>query len=106
MLEIVTGVLIPLIEQFLPMLGTSAATTTMIDSIITALTKLLPLIQPFVGTVYSSVKNIIIALKANPATTQAQWDVLDAIDTQLDAANDAAIAAIDPDAPGATSATG
>ena len=29
MLEIVTGVLIPLIEQFLPMLGTSAATTTM-----------------------------------------------------------------------------
>ena len=106
MLEIVTGVLIPLIEQFLPLIGTSAATTTMIDSIIGALTKLLPLIEPFIGTVYSSVKNIIVALKADPATTAAQWAVIDVLDTQLDAANDAAIAAIDPDAPGATNATG
>lgn len=101
MLEIVTGVLIPLIEQFLPVIGTSTATTAMIDSIISALSKLLPLIVDFAPVVYQSVKNIIIALKADPATTQAQWAVLDAIDTQLDAANDAAIAAVDPDAPAA-----
>lgn len=96
-IEVVTAI-IALIQQFLPLLGTSAATTTMIDSIITALSKLLPLIVDLVPTVYTSVKNIIIELKADPATTAAQWAVLDTIDTQLDASNDAAIAAIDPDA--------
>lgn len=91
--------IIALIEQFLPLLGTSAATTTLIGTIITALENIVPLIVDFVPTVYTSVKNIITALKADPATTVAQWEVLDTIDTQLDAANDAAIAAIDPDAP-------
>lgn len=98
MLSVITTV-IALIEQFLPLLGTSAATTTLIGTVITTLEKILPLVIDFVPTVYNSVKNIIIALKDDPATTQAQWAVLDAIDTQLDAANDAAIAAIDPDAP-------
>ena len=90
--------IIAMIEQFLPLLGTSAATTSMIGTIITALENIIPLIVDFAPTVYQSVKNIIIALKADPATTATQWDVLDAIDAKLDAANDAAIAAIDPDA--------
>lgn len=102
-LEIVTAI-IALIEQMLPILGTSAATTTLIDSIVTALSKILPLIVEFVPVVYNSVKNIIVELKADPATTAAQWAVLDAIDTQLDTANDAAIAAVDPDAPAAPAA--
>lgn len=97
-LQLVTAI-IAMIEQFLPLLGTSAATVTMVDGIINALSKILPLIAEFVPVVYNSVKNIIIALKNDPATTKAQWDVLDAIDAQLDAANDAAIAAVDPDAP-------
>lgn len=97
-LEIV-NIVIALIEQFLPLLGTSAATTSLVDTVIAALTKLLPLITEFVPVVYQSIKNIIIEFKADPATTAAQWAVLDAIDTQLDAANDAAIAAVDPDAP-------
>lgn len=88
---------IALIEQFLPLLGTSAATSSLIGTIITALENILPLIVDFVPTVYTSVKNIITALKADPATTQAQWAKLDEIDAQLDAANDAAIAAVDPD---------
>jgi phage-related protein len=98
MIEIVT-VVISLIEQLLPVLGTSAATTTLIETIIGALTKILPLLVEFAPTVYNSVKNIITEVKADPATTAAQWDVLDAIDKQLDAANDAAINAVDPDAP-------
>lgn len=96
-LTIITTI-IALIQQFLPLLGTSAATTTLIGSIITTLEKIIPLIVDFAPTVYNSVKNIIIALKADPATTTAQWAALDAIDAKLDAANDAAIAAIDPDA--------
>lgn len=91
--------IIALIEQFLPLLGTSAATTGLIGTIITALENIVPLIVDFAPTVYNSVKNIIAELKADPSTTAAQWDSLDAIDTQLDAANDAAIAAVDPDAP-------
>lgn len=101
-LTIVTT-LITIIEQFLPLLGTSAATVTMIDGIIDGLTKLLPMIEEFVPVVYNSIKSITISLRnalANdPAATKAQWDAIDAIDATLDAANDAAIAAVDPDAP-------
>lgn len=96
--------IIALIQQFLPLLGTSSATATLIGTIITALENIVPLLADFVPTVYQSVKNIIVELKADPATTQAQWAALDAIDTQLDAANDAAIAAVDPDAPPASGA--
>jgi hypothetical protein len=103
-IEIVTAI-IALIEQMLPVLGTSAATATLIESIINALTKLLPLIIDLIPTVYQSIKNIIIELKADPATTAAQWAALDVIDTQLDAANDAAIAAVDPDVPPAAPIT-
>lgn len=98
MIQVVTAI-IALIEQLLPILGTSAATTSLVSSIINALTQILPLVIEFVPVVYNSVKNIITALKADPATTAAQWAALDAIDLQLDAANDAAIAAVDPDAP-------
>lgn len=91
--------IIALIEQFLPLLGTSAATTGLIGTVITALENIVPLIVDFAPTAYNSVKNIISELQANPATTAAQWASLDAIDTQLDVANDAAIAAVDPDAP-------
>lgn len=103
-IQIVTAI-IAMIEQFLPILGTPAATVTMIDGIISALEKLMPAIQRFVPVVYNSIKNIVIALKNDPATTKAQWDVLDAIDVQLDADNDAAINAVDPDRPGAGNAT-
>jgi len=97
--QIVTGILIPLIEGMLPLLGTSTATEAWIEQIITALENVLPLLGNFVPTVYQAIKNIIVALKADPNTTQAQWTKIDAIDAQLDAANDAAIAAVDPDAP-------
>lgn len=98
MLTAAIPAIIAMIEQFLPLLGTSAATTSLIGTIITALENIIPLIVNLAPTVYQSIKNIIVELKGDPATTQAQWAALDAIDTQLDAANDAAIAAVDPDA--------
>lgn len=98
MLMTAVTAVIALIEQFLPLIGTSAATSSLIGTVITALENIIPLIVDFAPTVYNSIKNIIVALKADPATTQAQWAKLDEIDAQLDAANDAAIAAVDPDA--------
>ena len=101
-MTIVTAV-IAMIEKLLPLLGTSGATISMIESVIAALEQFMPLIIEFVPVVYSSVKNITIALRnileGNTEATKAQWDAIDAIDAQLDAANDAAIAAVDPDAP-------
>lgn len=90
--------IIALIEQILPLLGASAATSGLIGTIITALENIIPLIVEVAPTVYNSIKNIITALKADPTTTVDQWAKLDVIDAQLDAANDAAIAAVDPDA--------
>jgi phage-related protein len=99
--EIATAI-IAVIQELMQLFGTSSATVQVIDTIINLLQKILPLIVDIVPTVYASIKNIIVELKADPTTTQAQWDVLDAIDTQLDAANDAAMAAVDPDATAAT----
>lgn len=90
---------IALIEQFLPMLGTSAATATMIETIIAALEQIVPLVIEFVPVAVTSVQNIIALLKGDSTVTADQWARLDAIDAALDAANDQAIAAVDPDAP-------
>ena len=89
---------IALIEQFLPLLGTSAATAAMIENIIAALEQIVPLVIEFVPVAINSVQNIIALLKGDSSVTPDQWARLDTIDTQLDAANDAAIAAVDPDA--------
>lgn len=101
MVSTVVTAIIAVIEQLMALMGTSSATTTVIGTIISLVEKIIPLIVDFEPTVVAAFKNIVIALKADPATTQAQWDALDAIDTQLDAANDAAMAAVDPDAPSA-----
>lgn len=86
----ITAVL-AMIEQFLPLL-TSSANVTVIDGIVTALTELLPLIINEVQSLVGPVKNIISALSANAATTAAQLATLQALDAQVDAAFDAAAA--------------
>jgi len=90
-----------LIEQILPLLGSSQA--NLIASIIDALTKWLPLIIQEVSALYTPVKNIIEALSANPATTADQLATLQQLDAQVDTAFEAAAAAVDPDAPAASS---
>lgn len=99
MVSTVVTAVIAVIQQLMALMGTSSATTTVIGSIIDLMEKIIPLVVAWEPTVVQAFKNIVIELKNDPATTSAQWDALDAIDTQLDAANDAAIAAVDPDAP-------
>lgn len=83
--------IISLIEQLIPLLGTS--NTNVIDSIINVMTQWLPLITQEVEALVQPIKNIIAALSANPATTAAQLTTLQALDAQVDAAFEAAVAA-------------
>lgn len=81
--------ILAMIEQFLPLL-TSTAQTATIDAIINALTQMLPFIINEIASLYQPVKNIIAALSANPATLATQAATLQTLDTQVDAAFDAA----------------
>ena len=89
-----------MIEQILPLVGTSSATVTLVASIIDALTKLLPYIIDEISTVYTAVKNIIAQLQNTGAPTADQITALQALDAQVDAAWISVQAQIDPDAPG------
>jgi hypothetical protein len=86
--------LLGLITNLIPLL-TSSANATLIDSIISTLTQFIPFIVDEISSLYQPVKNIIAALSATPATTTAQLATLQALDTQLDAAFDAAAASTD-----------
>jgi hypothetical protein len=90
-----------LIEQILPLLGSSQA--NLIASIIDALVKWLPLIIQEVSALYQPVKNIIAALSANAATTADQLATLQQLDAQVDTAFEAIASQVDPDAPAASS---
>lgn len=96
----IVGAILAMIEQFLPLLGAGAATTTQIGLIITTLEKILPLVINFVPTFYKTVKNIITALTSDPSTTPDQLAALKEIDAQVDVAFEAAAKDVDPDAPG------
>jgi hypothetical protein len=86
--------LLSLISNLLPLL-TSSANANLIGSIIATLEQFLPFIVDEISSLYQPVKNIIAALSANPATTAAQLATLQALDTQADAAFDAAAASTD-----------
>jgi hypothetical protein len=86
--------LLSLISNLLPLL-TSSANANLIGSIISTLEQFLPFIVDEISSLYQPVKNIITALSANPATTAAQLATLQALDTQADAAFDAAAASTD-----------
>lgn len=88
-----------IIEQFIPLLGTSSATVTMINNIINALTQLLPYIINEVSTVYTAVKNIISLLQNTGTMTADQVTALQTLDAQVDAGWAAVQAKIDPDNP-------
>lgn len=92
---LITSIL-SMIEALLPAI-TSSANATLIGSIITALTNMLPFIITEVESLVGPVKNIIAALSANPATTAAQLATLQTLDKQVDDAFDAAAASTDAD---------
>jgi hypothetical protein len=89
-----------MIEQILPMITSSSTTVTMIESIISALTQLMPYIVNEVSTVYTAVKNIIAQLQNSGAPTADQLTALAALDTQVETAWAAVQPTFDPDAPG------
>jgi hypothetical protein len=95
MSSVITAI-ITLIEQLLPAI-TSAGNATLIDSILQALVGMMPFIIQEVQSLAAPVKNIIAALSANPATTADQLAQLQALDTQVDAAFEAAAAQTDAD---------
>lgn len=86
--------LLGLITNLLPLL-TSSANASTIDSIITTLSGFLPYIIDEIEALYTPVKNIIAALSATPATNAAQAAQLATLDTQIDAAFNAAAADTD-----------
>jgi hypothetical protein len=101
--DLILGVL-AIIQQLIPLLGGSTASTNMVATIVTQLEKWLPMIIQEVDVLYQPVKNIIAALSTSPATVADQAAQLAQLDAQLDAAFEAAAAAVNPDAPAAPAA--
>lgn len=89
-----------MIEQMLPLVGTSAATVSLVTSIVNALTQLMPYIINEISTVYTAVKNIIDQLKNTGAPTPDQLAALQSLDAQVDSAWANVQVQIDPDLPG------
>ena len=90
---IITAIL-SMVEQLLPAV-TSSSNVTLISTIISALTNMLPFIVQEITSLYTPVKNIIAALSATPATNAQQLSDLQALDAQVDAAFEAAAADTD-----------
>lgn len=98
---VITSIL-ALIQSIIPSLGITANGAALIAQIIATLEQILPLLLSFIPTFYTSVKNIIAALQADPSTTATQLTALQALDAQVDAAFELAAQAVDPDAPAPT----
>ncbi len=81
--------LLSLVQNLTPLAGGSTSTVGMI---INTLTEVVPLAVKEYQDVLPFAKNIIAALKDDPAATQAQLNQLDALDKQVDDAFDAAAA--------------
>lgn len=94
MSALITAV-ISMLSQLLPLI-TSSANAQIIDSILNALSGMMPFIVQEIEALIGPVKNIIQALSANPATTAEQLASLQQLDQQVDAAFEAA--AVDTDA--------
>jgi hypothetical protein len=90
---------IALLGQLIPALG-SSATANIVTQIITILIQMIPVLIKEYNDLIGPVKNIIAALSANPATTAAQLQTLQALDIAMDNAFETAAAkALAEDAP-------
>ena len=90
MLELALTSFLTLVEALLPNIGVSSASVSLIDTIITELVKLLPVVTQGAQALLGPIQNIIAALSANPATTADQLATLQALDKQCDDAFEAA----------------
>ncbi len=94
MIAIATSVL-TLIETYLLPLVLSGGNAALVTSIISTLTKMLPLIVTEIGQLYDPVKNIISVLSSTPGTTAEQLASLKTLDAKADAAFEAIAAETD-----------
>ena len=95
--SVLSGVLL-IIQQLIPLLGASTASTSLVTTIVAQLIQWLPLIVQEIEVLYQPVKNIIAALQASPAAVADQLATLQQLDAQLDTAFEAAAKDVDPDA--------
>lgn len=83
----VISVLITLLGKLIPAIGTNA---DLINTIITALEQIVPVLIQEYKDLVPEVQNIIAALKGTDGITQDQWNALDALEQQIDAEFDSA----------------
>lgn len=86
------NLILPLIEQLLPLFGGGGATVKTIGLVITGLKTVIPLLGQLATTLTPKIKNIIEVVSADPAATEAQRKALRSLDAASDAAFDAAVA--------------
>lgn len=91
------AVLIPtvlsIISDILPIIGTVATGSTSVEKVITLLEQIVPVAATEFTNLLTPIQNIIAALSGNSVTTQAQLTALQSLDTQVDAAFEAAATA-------------
>jgi hypothetical protein len=97
MLSTAIETLLTLIESLLPSLG--IASSNVVSKIIVALIQIVPILAEEATNLITPVKNIIAALQSHGALTPDQLAQLQALDTQCDAAFDAALAKISAEPP-------
>jgi hypothetical protein len=94
-IEAITAIL-ALIEQLIPLLG-SSGNAQIINTIITALEKFLPLVVNLFPVLYQTAKNILANLMGSTDVPH-QLAALQSLDANVDAAFEAAAKDVDPDA--------
>jgi len=82
--------LLQVIQSLLPQIG---ANNSIVNTILSALIQLVPIVVSEAQELLIPVRNIIAALQANPATTADQQATLKALDAQVDAAFEGAVTA-------------
>jgi hypothetical protein len=79
-----------LILNLLPQIGVNSK---VVNTILTALIQLVPIVMQEAQDILPAIKNIIAALSANPATTAEQLKALQALDQKIDDAFESAVVA-------------
>jgi hypothetical protein len=88
-LELLVAIIAQIVQTVLPNLA-SQQTTTLVETIITTLEKILPDVITAGQELTTTVQNIIAALKGTDGITPDQWNALDAFEKQIDSEFDQA----------------
>ncbi len=87
-MQAIVPLLLSILEEVAP-----GAATTVIEKVINLLVALIPILIQEYKDLLPIVQNIIVALQQSDDISDAQWDALDAMSAQIDAAFQAALEA-------------